>query len=928
MAALGNEEVLCEEAFAIHGNGKMSAGLTGKDLYVALNNLNSTALCLSGGGIRSATFSLGVIQALSTHPRSSIGEPVAKAEDSLLSRVNFLSTVSGGGYLGGWLSAWMNRRYMAGATNWDAVWNDLAGKRTRPEDEAPEISWLRTYGNYLTPKLGLVSADTWAAVALSLRNLILNWLVILPLLCAVLLVLKLVALATAWFSQFNPQTCDDPLKWGVVLVSVLGCVLFVWALRFTTRGRPTRGPSKAYQGEFLLWGLLPATLAAVLFTFAVASPCTEIFVRNHLISAGAISAMGIGILSGIGAGLYAVAWIAALPRYRRFWDFAGDFAAWAVSGLVYGSLMALGLYVYIQFGRAGLWVFAPGETLLLIFGLPWAFTAQLLAEMIFIGLTSYEDGSDRDREWLGRAAGWYLIAAIAWSLLMFFVFVGSKLAVGIYGQTNTWLVGGGAGVITAWLGKSSSSPAKGEAKSTKGISANVILAIAAPIFAAVLIIGTSGLLDKILFGNSLVDTAAFHAQVTTADVPPWPGGPRVLFALMLVLITGAIASYFVNINRFSLHALYRNRLIRAFLGASNRKRAANRFTNFDEQDNMRLYALWPPETEPGHWPAVGPQNWRPFHVINMALNIVSTDKLAWQERKAESFTATPLHCGSSRLGYRYTTTYGDKQGISVGTAVAISGAAASPNMGYHSSAPLGFLLTLFNVRLGWWLGNPGSSGEDTYMRDGPKWAVVPLLYEMCGQTTDSRKYVYLSDGGHFENLGLYEMVRRRCRRIVVVDAGCDKEFGFEDLGNAVRKVELDLGVRITFQGLSALRYRAKKRAEYGPLEPPYHAVGTIHYLEADGGGQQGIILYLKPAFHGNRLTNVGVRNYAFANTDFPHQTTGDQFFSESQFESYRSLGYEMMDAVLKQVLDREECARDRTLEDLFSVLPKTVSQVP
>ena len=229
--------------------------------------------------------------------------------------------------------------------------------------------------------------------------------------------------------------------------------------------------------------------------------------------------------------------------------------------------------------------------------------------------------------------------------------------------------------------------------------------------------------------------------------------------------------------------------------------------------------------------------------------------------------------------------------------MAISGAAASPNMGYHSSPSITLLLALFNVRLGWWLGNPGQHGDESYQSDGPKWSAKPLFYEAFGQTTDGSRYVYLSDGGHFENLGLYEMVRRRCRFIVVVDAGCDPSFAFEDLGNAVRKIYIDLGIRIQFEGLQALRNHPS--AADGDAEKiPYFAIGTIDYKDADGGApdDNGRILYIKPASHGTE--GVGIRSYATANKDFPHESTADQWFTESQFESYRSLGLEIGNGIL------------------------------
>ena len=293
---------------------------------------------------------------------------------------------------------------------------------------------------------------------------------------------------------------------------------------------------------------------------------------------------------------------------------------------------------------------------------------------------------------------------------------------------------------------------------------------------------------------------------------------------MIVAVVAAVAWTHVNINRFSIHALYRNRLIRGYLGASNPERAPNPFTGFDETDNI---------ADGRSSGRRSPGAWQPFHVVNIALNVVNSKRLAWQERKAESFTATPAALRHrDGLGYRHTHEYGDSMrgGISLGTALAISGAAASPNMGYHSSPIVTLLLALFNVRLGWWLGNPGRDGEpDYYKSDGPRVAIKPFIGEMFGLTTDDRHYVYLSDGGHFENLGLYEMIRRRCRCIVISDAGCDPDYGFEDLGNAVRKIAIDLGVYISFGELHELKKRSK---DSSVIKGAYYAIGKIDYKTA------------------------------------------------------------------------------------------------
>lgn len=251
-----------------------------------------------------------------------------------------------------------------------------------------------------------------------------------------------------------------------------------------------------------------------------------------------------------------------------------------------------------------------------------------------------------------------------------------------------------------------------------------------------------------------------------------------------------------------MHLFYRNRLIRAFLGASNRNRKAQPFTGFDPADDLPLSTLSPDVRRDGrHYDG-------PFPLLNIALNLVSGEELAWQERRAASFVFTPLFSGFQvhddenadpglqREGYRPTRGYRQipDQGISLGTAMTISGAAASPNMGAGTTPAMSFLLTVFNVRLGWWLGNPRHGR--TWDRMGPRVGITALLAELFGATDDRSRYVYLSDGGHFDNLGLYELIRRRCRLVVVSDAGADPNFTFEDLGNAVRKCCTDFGVEI------------------------------------------------------------------------------------------------------------------------------------
>jgi hypothetical protein len=220
--------------------------------------------------------------------------------------------------------------------------------------------------------------------------------------------------------------------------------------------------------------------------------------------------------------------------------------------------------------------------------------------------------------------------------------------------------------------------------------------------------------------------------------------------------------------------------------------------------------------------------------------------------------------------------------------MAISGAAASPNMGYHSSPLLTFLMTFFNARLGWWLANPGIPGRKMWREPGPKSALKSLLGEALGQTDDQNEYVYLSDGGHFENLGLYEMVLRRCKIIVVVDGGADPNYEFEDLGNAIRKIRVDLGISIHLD--KPIHMTA------GPSETNVHcATAEISYGCVDPGATAGTLIYIKPVL--DQMQSIDVDHYYASHKEFPQEPTADQFFDEAQFESYRRLGLESIDRI-------------------------------
>jgi hypothetical protein len=509
----------------------------------------------------------------------------------------------------------------------------------------------------------------------------------------------------------------------------------------------------------------------------------------------------------------------------------------------------------------------------------------LLVNFLFTGLSSWVT-DDEDREWWGRSGAWILITILGWIVVNLIVLwggqalspTGNQLAV-FLGQVQSSSaakailgafggVTGVAGVLLALRSRLSSTLGQkaGFQWLLIGVAVVFLVLLAVVISWVLVLIGSQPWTEHVttwLLGgkqNEITDPNSWRVQLFVVFI--------LTFAISLF---GVVMGFFINANRFSLHATYRSRLIRAYLAASRATRHPSRFTGFDPDDNFELHRL-----PPG----------RPLHVLNGALNLVRGEQLAWQERKAESFTMSRLHCGSwnKRVGYRPSEQYGD--GITLGTAMAISGAAANPNMGYHSSPVVGFLMALFNVRLGWWLGNPGTPGAKTWRRAGPRYSVGPLFSEALGRTTDHYKYVNLSDGGHFENLGLYEIVLRRCHFIVVSDGGEDPECAFADLGEAVRKIRIDFGIPIEFGTMTIY-----PRSAIDTLKSPGHncAVGRIRYSVVDGAdAPDGIIVYIKAACYGDEPRDI--YEYFRTNPTFPHESTADQFFSESQFESYRMLG--------------------------------------
>jgi hypothetical protein len=165
---------------------------------------------------------------------------------------------------------------------------------------------------------------------------------------------------------------------------------------------------------------------------------------------------------------------------------------------------------------------------------------------------------------------------------------------------------------------------------------------------------------------------------------------------------------------------------------------------------------------------------------------------------------------------------------------------------------------------------------------------------LFGTADDESRFVDISDGGHFENLGIYELVRRRCRLIIACDAECDPDMTFASLGNVIRICEVDFGAKIKIDVSSIRKDRRTGRST------SHCAVGKIEY----GNGGLGTLIYIKSSLLEDE--NTAVLQYLSQHPDFPQESTADQFFTEDQFESYRKLGYDctkrtFRDSALKNI---------------------------
>jgi hypothetical protein len=381
----------------------------------------------------------------------------------------------------------------------------------------------------------------------------------------------------------------------------------------------------------------------------------------------------------------------------------------------------------------------------------------------------------------------------------------------------------------------------------------------------------------------------------------WPW--LLVLSVTIVLLVWSI--FGVDINSGGPHGYYRDRLCECYLA----RRGKNELTWWQEA----VRRLWSGRHHP-HEPApveercaageskaveqtdavgnrlrlpltdLAKPGLSPYHLVNTIVNLPASANQELRGRDGDFFLISPLVCGSPICGYFSTNELTDKdKNIDLGTAMAISGAAAAPNMGFHTLPQFRFLMALFNVRLGYWIPNLGIPKS----APGRGVGLGYLLREMAGHMNENLPFLNLSDGGHIENLGVYELLRRKCKFIICVHGGASLGTERGDLQRLQRYVKIDLGIELEYD-LSDLQPDAARQVR------AYATLVKVKY----GKGEIGWMIYLKPAITGGEPPYV--LDFRCAAPEFPNEGLLDQAYSEEKFEAYRALGQWLAESLFRE----------------------------
>ncbi|MBI3450181.1 MAG: patatin-like phospholipase family protein [Acidobacteria bacterium] len=878
-------------------------------------------LALSGGGIRSATFNLGVLQRL--------------AVGGAFKFIDYMSTVSGGGYIGSCLSSLLSR---------------LPANATMPFLDRDQVHHLRKHGDFLIVRRRMLSIETLRAIGNEVSNMILSLLVFIMLALTVAAGIVgytwLIAGDGMWgflwstnrnlgwrgagflllphpeFESVAPQITASLIGAGLMALISVGA----YSARFGRIPNQTeRSSDSSREEQFLRYRFNRIFFAG--FALACLLPFTPFYDRIHSDAASPSGAAELRDLRSEYENRF------PRPPGQAPPVNPGSCCCMDESGTTPAAAPATG----------------PGAT-----------------DQSRGGPTGAGSESERQRVPVDGHPGWLLIPAFyflgariaalvaypffargkeRWSPTFRSVFA-SMQAIALYSFYGALLF-----AITPFL---VAAACRFDAGKWYGpLSAFLSLLAGKFLLPSPATAGEapSGTLDRLLSAargaalNLLVVVLVFVTLIGLSSLIVWNSGGTIgVREFSVPLVAAALAflalGILVNFNRVSPHTFYRDRLGEAYLKTDGkagetegvlRDHSPTRTHPETVGDSAvgevvlrddRMMNLVELHDNPGEETRSGSAG--PYHLIVCALNLAGSNDLTRRTRKSDHFLFSKYYCGSTTTGYVQTKEYRDGR-TDLARAMTISGAAASPAMGYYTNTAAAFLMTVLNARLGQWMTNPGKytgahEEEDpeppaetklnffaTKMRQIQKshaalleferaWEIVfwPkwLFHEMMAQTDAEREMVHLSDGGHTgDNVGIYPLLQRRCDIIIASDAGCDPGYAMAELSAAIQMINIDENIKVTIDP-NEIRPKGDPK-----LSTSHIAIGKIDYPQCTSSPESGdpdlvaktgYLIYLKTSVTGDEA--VTVRSYRDANPAFPHQTTADQFFDDDQFEAYRALG--------------------------------------
>ncbi len=358
---------------------------------------------------------------------------------------------------------------------------------------------------------------------------------------------------------------------------------------------------------------------------------------------------------------------------------------------------------------------------------------------------------------------------------------------------------------------------------------------------------------------------------------------------------------FLDVNLISQHVFYRDRLSKAYLIQDSREDKNGIIHN----DRQKLSQLNKEDSI------------APYHLINTALNVPKSGNPDLRGRDTDFFTFSKHYTGSEITGYCKTKDMEKKDPhMDLGTAMAISAAAASPSMGTLGMTHFTFIMTVLNIRLSYWAPNPSyiAGGKIMPRFTGPLY----LLKEAVRSMSEKSRKINLSDGGHIENSGVYQLLKRRCRLIIAVDGEADPNMTFKGLSTLMRYAKIDMGIDIDID-LEKIGKNEKG------LSKQHWALGKVTYPGKTGASENpetGILLYIKSSLKGDESEYI--KAYRREHPKFPHQSTADQFFTETQFEVYRALGEKIVDGIFSAPGEQKTYESAEEFIECIELKPGTV----